>query len=115
MANKRQFKKYVSNLSSSICQDMMTAYYNIDAIDTAGVDDAIIKILQATEMAIVNSNVRFDKVCSTFENAHQYNKEKQAFYKSLYSRINKDYVDSLKDAVHKFNESVPQEVKDANK
>ena len=115
MSNKRNFKKYVSNLSSSICQDMMATYYNIEGIDVNGVDDAIVKVLQATELAIVNSNLKFDKVCSGYEDARLYSKEKRSFYKSMFRRINKDYVESLKEAVHKFNESIPQEIREANK
>ncbi len=115
MANKREFKKYVSNLSSSICQDMMTAYYNIENIDVNGIDNAIIKVLEATEVAILNSNVKFDKNQSAFENAHQYNKEKQSFYKSLFNRIHKDYLNTIKEAIHIFNESIPQATKDSNK
>ena len=50
-----------------------------------------------------------------YEDARLYSKEKRSFYKSMFRRINKDYVESLKEAVHKFNESIPQEIREANK
>lgn len=114
MANKKEFKKYVTRLSSAICQDMMTAYYNIDGVNYDKIDDAVIKVLQATEIAIIHANVKFDKSASAFENDYIYNKEKRSYYRKLYKKINSEYSQSLKEAIHQFNESMPKDMKDAN-
>ena len=53
MANKREFKKYVNVVSTSLVEDMMSVYYSINGVDPEKIDDAIISVLKAGESAIM--------------------------------------------------------------
>lgn len=115
MANKRDFRKYVGNVVNNICQDMMIAYYNIENIDLNAIDEAIIDILKAGEFALAQSNVKFDRSIKSFNSPIEYSKEKAKFYRTVYNKIHKEFVEAIANALKKFNTAIPQEVKDRNK
>lgn len=115
MANKRDFRKYVTTVVNNICQDMMIAYYNIDNANKTAIDDAVIEVLKAGELALSHSNVMFDKTAKAYSNKREYNTEKAKFNRALYSRINKEFFENLNLGLKKFNAAIPQEVKEANK
>lgn len=114
MANKREFKKYITAVSASICQDMMDAYYTFDGIDKDAIDNAVIEILQAGEFAIMKSNVKFDKGEKAFP-LGGYRNARRAFFKTLYKKTNKEFADAVDKAIKKFNAAIPESVKAENK
>lgn len=115
MANKRDFKKCITALVNNICQDMMLAYYNIDGADCEQIDAAIIDVLSAGEVALLKSNVKFDKTSKAFTSGKEYHTEKMRFNKSLYHHIYNEFNLAIGEALKKFNAAIPQEVKDNNK
>lgn len=115
MANKRDFKKAVEAVGASICEEMMTAYYNVKNADKNAIASAIQSVLSAIENAKDNANVNFDKGVKAFESKEQYSKEKKAFFKSLFDKIHAEYAEQLDQAVNAFNKAIPQKVKDQNK
>lgn len=115
MANKRDFRKYVGIVVNDICQDMMMAYYNIENADVNAIDEAIIDVLKAGEIALAQSNVKFDKTRKAFANPKEYNTEKSKFHRIVYTKIHKEMNEAIGEALKKFNSAIPQEVKDQNK
>lgn len=113
--NKQQFKKAVEAVGASICDEMMTVYYNEQGVDQDKISMAVAKVLGATAAARSNANVHFDRGCRSFANAQEYNKAKSAFFKKLFDKIHSDFNEEIKAALKLFNEAVPQAVKDANK
>lgn len=111
MANKREFKKYVNVVSTSLVEDMMSVYYSINGVDPEKIDDAIISVLKAGESAIMKTNVKFDKTAGGFENRHLYDAAKKSFYAELYKKISKEFSEAINEAIKKFNAAVPQEVR----
>lgn len=109
MANKREFKKYVGEISTSIVQDMMVVYYNIDKANREGIDKAVIEILKAGEKAIMHANVKFDKSPRAFETKNEYKKAATQFYKSLYKKVNQEFAKEINAAIATFNAAVPKE------
>lgn len=114
MANKRDFKKYVTAVCAAVSEDMMDAYYNVDGIDQNVVDDAVIDILKAGEIAIMLSNTKFDKTAKAFPNGG-YHAAKRSFNRGVYRKANKEFADAVNAAVKKFNAAVPAAVKAQNK
>lgn len=115
MANKRDFKKAIEAVGSSICEEMMTAYYNVKDADKDVIASSIQSILAAVENAKNNANVYFDKGVKAFGSKEEYSKSKKAFFKSLFDKIHAEFAEQLDKAVKEFNKAIPQEVKNINK
>lgn len=113
--NKQQFKKAVEAIGASICNEMMTVYYNEEGVDQDKISQAVAKVLGATASAKSNANVFFDRGRKAFSDAKDYNKAKADFFKKLFKRIHEDFNNEISAALKLFNEAVPQAVKDANK
>lgn len=113
--NKQQFKKAVESVGASICNEMMTVYYNEKGVDQDKISQAVAKVLGATAAAKSNANVFFDKGRKAFASDAEYSKAKSEFFKKLFRKIREDFNKEISDALKLFNEAVPQEVKDANK
>lgn len=113
--NKQQFKKAVEAIGASICNEMMTVYYNEEGVDQDKISQAVAKVLGATAAARSNANVFFDRGRKGFADAKEYNKAKSDFFKKLFTRIREDFNNEISAALKLFNEAVPQAVKDANK
>lgn len=115
MANKRQFKKYITTLSSAVCNDMMVAYYNVEGIDREAVENSVKKVIKATEFAVHNSNIFFDKGRKAFDDPKAYSAAKHSFFNALFYKLREDYVKAIDEALKDFNAAVPADVKAANK
>ena len=115
MANKRNFKKYVDALSSSLYNEMMICYCNVDKINKEKVEEAITKILEGMAFARNNANMYFDKGVKAFANPKEYSKEKKQFFKKLFNKIAEDYSKNIDEALKLFNSAIPQEEKNKNK
>lgn len=113
--NKQQFKKAVEAVGASICNEMMTVYYNEKGVDQDKISRAVAKVLGATAAAKSNANVFFDKGRKAFASDQEYSKAKHEFFKKLFNKIHEDFNKEISDALKLFNEAVPQAVKDANK
>ena len=115
MGNKREFKKYAEALGASVCEAMMFAYYNQPGVDKEAIEKAIAKVLGATAAAKSNADVTFDKGYRAFPSLPEYSKAKKAFFKQLFTKINKDFDKEIDEAVKMFNAAIPQSVKDEQK
>ncbi len=115
MANKREFKKYVDALGSSVCEEMMTSYYNVEGADKKKIAAAIEKVLAAIGKAKDNANVYFDRGVRAFEDHKAYSKAKQTFFKNLFNKITTEFGEDINLALKDFNAALPASAKAANK
>lgn len=115
MANKREFKKYTEALGASLCDEMMSAYYNIEGADKEKVTAAITRVLGAIGAANSRANVFFDKGVKAFEGQGEYVKAKRDFFRQLFSKIHSDFANEVNEALKEFNAALPAAVKEANK
>lgn len=113
--NKQQFKKAVEAIGASVCDEMMTVYYNEKGVDQDKISKAVAQMLGATAAAKSNANVFFDKGRKAFASDKEYMKAKHEFFKKLFNKIHEDFNRELSAALKLFNEAVPAEVKEANK
>lgn len=114
MANKREFKKYVETVSSSICEYMMEINVMTPDADHDAIENAMIMVLTAAENAVMKSNIKFDKGHSAFPEGG-YRRAREVFYKSLFKKASKEYKDAVEKAIKNFNKAIPAEVKERNK
>lgn len=114
MANKREFKKFVTAVGSNVCEDILINTHCCPGIDAKIANDSILRILTAVETATGNANVRFDKGEKAFENRREYTRAKEAFFRQLFNKINADFAQELDEAVKEFNAAVPEKVRKQN-
>lgn len=115
MANKREFKKYVDALAASVIDEMVASYYNVQGVDRDKISKAIEKVLGATGAAKSHANIFFDKGVKAFNNAKEYSKAKEEFFKALFDKIETEFNEEINLAIKDFNEAIPAEVKAQNK
>lgn len=115
MGNKREFKKSAEAIGASVCESMMSTYYNVEGVDKSAIEKAIAKVLGAVGAAQSNANITFDKGAKAFDNLEAYSKAKKEFYKKLFVKISDDFNNELDEALKQFNAAIPAEVKEAQK
>lgn len=115
MANKRDFKKYVTAIGAGVSEDMMIIYYCHEGMDKAVVDSCVGKVLIAVTKAVSEANVSFDKGVRAFEDKKAYSKARSAFFKALFMKIATDFTAEIEAALKEFNAAIPQKVKEENK
>jgi len=113
--NKQEFKKAVEAMGASICDEMMSVYYNEAGVDRDKIAAAVAKVLNATETARCNANIYFDRGVKSFADRKEYNKAKHEFFKKMFAKNSEDFSAAIDAALKEFNAAVPQAVKDANK
>ncbi|MDE5663828.1 MAG: hypothetical protein K2L35_03870 [Muribaculaceae bacterium] len=115
MVNKREFKKFADALGTSVAQEMMVAYYNVEGIDREAVGEAVQKVLLAVEEAKNNANRFFDRGAKSFESRREYSVAKRKFFRQLFAKIEKDFSEQVNAGLKQFNAALPAEVKQAQK
>lgn len=116
MANKRRFKKAVTNLANSVSESMLVVFFNTNGADGEKIDKSIIMAMDTADKAIRNSNVFFDKGVKAFDrNRKEYNKAKKAFFKALFKKIDSDLSEGMNEALKVFNSAIPAAEREANK
>lgn len=115
MANKREFKKYVDALGASIVSEIAVAYENVKDANKDELQKAYSQVLGAVGAAKSNANRFFDRGRKGFADAKEYGKTKQEYFKSLFSKIEKDFNDEVNAAIKAFNAALPAAEKEANK
>lgn len=113
--NKQEFKKAVEAMGASICNEMMSVYYNEEGVDRDKIAEAVAKVLKATAVAKSNANRCFDRGAKGFADIREYGKAKAEFFKKMFAKNAEDFNAAIADALKDFNQAVPQSVKDANK
>lgn len=111
MANKREFKKSVEELTAALVDEMMVSYYNEKEADREKISEAISKIVVAMENSKKEASKLFDKKVRDFENIAAYNKAKAKFIKGQYDKAIADYNDALSEALKNYNQGMPQNKK----
>lgn len=115
MANKRDFKKLVDMLGSSIIDEMISSYYNVKDADRDKIAQAMELTLGAIGKAKCNANITFDRGEKGFESKEAYSKAKKAFFTALFTKIDTEFNEEINQALKLFNEALPAEVKAQNK
>ena len=115
MANKREFKKYVDALGASIIDEMISAYHNVKGVDRNKIAEAMQKVLGAIGKAKNNSNIFFDRGPKAFESKADYAKNKKAFFRALFDKIETEFNEEINAALKLFNAALPAEEKARNK
>lgn len=115
MPNKREFKKYVDALGSSVIEQMTIAYYNIEGADREAIAEAVTKTLCAVGKAKNAANHFMGKGMRQFADHQAYAKAKRAYFKELFGKITDEFNADVNEALKKFNAALPESAKAAQK
>ncbi|MDE5797257.1 MAG: hypothetical protein K2H75_09100 [Muribaculaceae bacterium] len=115
MVNKREFKKFVDAVGSSVCEEMMTAYHTVEGADRDAISKAIEQVLGAIGAAKSNANIFFDKGAKAFDNPKEYARAKEKFFRALFNKITNDFNHEVNSALKTFNAALPESAKADNK
>lgn len=108
MSNKRDFKKFTNQYTHALCSNMMAVSATVPGVDTAKIDDAIIKLLKGAEVAIMMADVKYDKTEAAFDNPAEYRKARRAFYKEVFDKAHQEFAKSELEAMAEFNQAIPK-------
>ncbi len=117
MANKRQLKKYMKEMASSLAGETVFILNFYDNIDEEKANSVIDRILVHMTEKISDVSVNFDKTCSEFYNndRHQYRKDKRTYYKNCYKKLYEDFNSGVKDILKDMNALLSKEQLEENK
>lgn len=115
MVNKREFKKFVDAVGSSVCQEMMTAFHTVEGADRDAISKAVEQVLGAIGAARSHANIYFDKGAKGFDNHKEYRRAKEQFFRSLFNKITNDFNNEINSALKTFNAALPESAKADNK
>ncbi len=115
MVNKRELKKYVEALGSSVAQEMMLVYYSVEGIDAKAIGEAVQTVIAAVETAKCNANRSFDRGRRAFADNREYAVAKRKFFRTLFQKIENDFNSEINAALKQFNAALPENVKQAQK
>lgn len=115
MPNKREFKKYADAMGASVIDEMVVAYHNVKDADKDKITKAIKKTLGAVGAAKSNADITFDKGAKAFESMAAYSKAKRQFFKSLFFKIETEFIEEINQALKDFNDALPPAEKAKNK
>jgi hypothetical protein len=99
-------------VSSALVEDMMILACQVADADREKIDEAAIAVLKAEEGSLIKINVKFDKTAKGFASKVEYNKAKNKFYKELFAKVNDEFGASINEAIKKFNEAMPAELRE---
>lgn len=101
--NKREFKKAITSLGSSICVQMFIIASTKKDIDNDKINECIDRVWSAQVRAKQNANIFFGRPAKDFENPHLYRVAKDQFYTKLFDKINAEFGAQVDDALKAFN------------
>lgn len=112
MANKRQLKKHIRYVCGDMAAEILCARAAFDGFDNDAVAQIIGKIANLQVQTLDKVSFSFDKARNNFADEHEYNKAHKAYYRAAFAKLNKEFVDGVKDIVKDMNAAMPQAVKD---
>ena len=116
MANKRDLKRFIRNVSGDVAGELVFAKNFIDGIDADEFENIVCEIAVLQVTSVDRVSVAFDRNLKSFDgNKNAYNKARRSYYKSCYGELKKEFQDALNGIISNMNALLPQYVKDANK
>lgn len=104
MANKRDFKKNLSEVTELLLGELNIAAYEAETEEKAEIlNGAMADVLKAYSLALIKSNVKFDKAPKAFASEHEYHKSRRAFFNEMYNKIYREYCDEIGQALSTLN------------
>lgn len=111
MANKRQLKRFIREVCSTLAVEIIMAREAFPEIERKDVHELVLKIARLQTLYLRCISIGFDRNPKDFESRAEYNKERRAYFKEAYKHlIEKFYVDYA-EIVHEMNQALPEEVR----
>lgn len=112
MSNKRQLKKHVRYVCGDLAAELLVARSLYPGFDNDKVAEIIGKIAELQVSTIANASFSFDKARHDYQDAAAYNKERQAYNRKAYSKLNETFGNGIAEIVKMMNQAMPQSLRD---
>lgn len=108
MASKQDLKDIIRYTCGDVVAECVCAKFYIDGIDQDKVDDIICKVAIAQARNIGKVSVCFDKTPKSFDgDLKAYRKARNAFFRSCYTQLLKDFNNEITQILHEMNLLLP--------
>lgn len=97
MANKRNLKKHIQQVCGQAAVEVLIG------LPSEISHDIVLRLAELQTSAIANVTFAFDHVRKDFPDSHQYNKAKQKYNKTAYTKLKNDFNVGLKTIVSEIN------------
>ena len=115
MANKRDLKKYILNLTGSLAFNCMYAAETVNGIDQEAADKVIDQISVLQQASLRRVSFAFDKKVADFDSRHAYNLARHAYNTQAYRVLVKEFNEKVAEIVKQMNALLPASQREINK
>jgi len=115
MANKRQLKKYITEMCGALASECVLANEYVADIDTKAMDAVILEIAALQDHAVSRCSIAFDKVPRDFADGRAYTAARNAYFREAFRNLVKEFNEKVGEIVKKMNALLPAAQREANK
>jgi hypothetical protein len=106
--NKREYKKAVTMLGSSVCVEIFNISCTTPGIDKNATDAAISQVWNAMIEANKGANISFGKGVKKFADHQTFRKERSKYYKALFQKLSSDFSAQIDEALKVVNKATSE-------
>ena len=107
MANKRNLKKHIAEVCGELAAECIVASNLIKGVDSAKMDNIVIKLAMLQDSTMRHVGVDFDKVPRDFDSPKAYRHERNAYYRAAYKSLLDSFRKSVEEIVSEMNTALP--------
>ena len=111
MANKRQLKRYIRDVSGTMAMEIIMAREAFPEIDRKTVHDLVLKIARFQSEYLRAVGILYDRTPRDFENRHEYNKAKRVYFHTAFKHFEEKFLVDYAALVKEMNAALPDEVR----
>lgn len=115
MSNKRLLKKEIRNICGALAGECIIAKWAVEGINPEAMNEIVYKVAELQETSLRRISVAFDRTPSSFADKKEYEKAKNAYFKSAFKALKNDFNKSIDEIIKEMNAALPAAQKEANK
>lgn len=115
MTNKRQLKKYFTNVCGALATECIMAAEYVDGIDVDAMDRIILQVAGLQDHAVSRVSIAFDKTPADFENGREYTAARHTYYAEAFKALIMEFEEAVAAIIKQMNALLPAAQREANK
>lgn len=108
MENKRDFKKYVHHMCGAIAGECVLAIGCVEGADVVALNQVLVALCDLQEHTLSAASMSFDKAPRDFESGREYRRQRSAYYRKAYEKLQKEFLEALNNLVSQLNHALPE-------
>lgn len=103
MQSKRDFKKQIRYICGDLVGECLLLGEVCPDEKLDEVSQLIVELAVLQESTISKASIAFDKAVKEFPSRKEYNKARNAYFRTAFTALNKQFNEALQDCVHRMN------------